>query len=295
MDNEKTHSSDHLEFLTIATEGNPASALPGQDGSRKTTLIDDAAQIEPLDGDFFQWSSIRLPTNVKVATTAEHKMSFVQGLRLYPKAMAWSALLSATIVMEGFDTTLIGNFFAFPVFQQAYGSFVPGHGYQISPAWQTALPNGAITGEIIGLCLNGFLTDHFGYKKTVIAALIWLCMFVFLAFFGFNIQMLMASTVLCGLPWGVFQTLSTTYAGEVMPLTLRAYLTSNVNMCWLVGQLISAGVIRGMVREKSEWSYRVPFGLQWVFAIVILAGVVFAPESPWYAKASKRILIQDKS
>ena len=35
---------------------------------------------------------------------------------------------------------------------------------------------------------------------------------------------------------GVFQTLSTTYAAEVMPVALRAYLTSNVNMCWLIGQ-----------------------------------------------------------
>lgn len=74
--------------------------------------------------------------------------------------------------MEDYDATLIGGSLAFPAFRRNYGSRVPGHGFQISPAWQTALPNDAITGEIIGLCLNGFLTDRFGYKKTVIAALL---------------------------------------------------------------------------------------------------------------------------
>lgn len=67
-----------------------------------------------------------------------------------------------------------------------------------------------------------------------------------------------------------------------MPVALRAYLTSNVNNCWLIGQLISAGVIKGLVQDESQWSYRVPLGLQWVFAMLILAGVIFAPESPYW-------------
>jgi SP family general alpha glucoside:H+ symporter-like MFS transporter len=206
----------------------------------------------------------------------------LSGLRLYPKAIAWSTLLSATIVMEGYDTTLINNFLAFPAFREAYGRYIPGAGYQISPSWQAALPNGAITGEILGLCLNGILTERFGYKKVVIGALLWLCAFISLSFFAFNIQTLMASTILCGLPWGVFQTLSTTYSSDIMPAALRVYLTSNVNMCWLIGQLISSAIIRALIKRDSKWSYRIPFGLQWVFALSILSGVVFAPESPWW-------------
>lgn len=196
--------------------------------------------------------------------------------------MAWSALLSMTIVMEGYDTNLIGNFFAYPVFRERYGRYVPGHGYQISPSWQAALPNGATTGEILGLCISGMLTERVGYKKTVIGALLWLCAFISLSFFALNIQMLMASAILCGLPWGFFQTLSTTYASDVMPAVLRAYLTSNVNMCWLIGQLISSGIIRSLIAWDSKWSYRIPFGLQWVFALSILGGVALAPESPWW-------------
>jgi hypothetical protein len=35
-----------------------------------------------------------------------------------------------------------------------------------------------------------------------------------------------------GIPWGIFQTLTTSYAAEVTPTHLRAYLTTYVNLCW---------------------------------------------------------------
>lgn len=38
----------------------------------------------------------------KVATTQEHEMSLWQGLKLYPKAIGWSVLLSTAIIMEGY-------------------------------------------------------------------------------------------------------------------------------------------------------------------------------------------------
>jgi hypothetical protein len=65
-----------------------------------------------------------------------------------------------------------------------------------------------------------------------------------------------------------------------MPVVMRAYLLSNVNMCWLLGQICGVGVVRGLVKSQSQWSYRIPFGLQWVFAVPILVGVILAPESP---------------
>ncbi len=40
------------------------------------------------------------------ATEAENKMTFIGGVSLYPKAMAWSILLSLTLVMEEYDTAL---------------------------------------------------------------------------------------------------------------------------------------------------------------------------------------------
>lgn len=48
--------------------------------------------------------------NAKSATDKEHQMSLWQGLRLYPKAVGWSMVISLCIAMEGFDLCLLGTF-----------------------------------------------------------------------------------------------------------------------------------------------------------------------------------------
>ncbi len=47
--------------------------------------------------------------NAKNATEKEHSMTLMQGIRLYPKAIAWSMLISTCIAMEGYDVCLINN------------------------------------------------------------------------------------------------------------------------------------------------------------------------------------------
>lgn len=49
---------------------------------------------------------------------------------------------------------------------------------------------------------------------------------IFIPFFSNSLGMLVAGEVICGLPWGVFQTLTTAYAAEVCPIQLRGYLAS---------------------------------------------------------------------
>jgi MFS transporter, SP family, general alpha glucoside:H+ symporter len=64
------------------------------------------------------------------------------------------------------------------------------------------------------------------------------------------------------MPLGMFQTVTCVYAIELVPTSLRAYLTSFVNMCWLLGQLIASGVLRGTLNMPAPWAFRVPFALQ---------------------------------
>lgn len=41
----------------------------------------------------------RMIENARSATDKEHKMTLMQGVRLYPKAIFWSVLISSTIIM----------------------------------------------------------------------------------------------------------------------------------------------------------------------------------------------------
>jgi SP family general alpha glucoside:H+ symporter-like MFS transporter len=164
------------------------------------------------------------------ATESEQNMTLKQGLKLYPKAIAWSVLLSAAIIMEGFDKVLIANLFAVPAFKQKYGSLLPDGTYELTAAWQAGLTNGAYAGEILGLLLNGIIADRIGYRWTMMGALFAVNLFIFIVFFAQNIQMLLVGLIFCGIPWGVFQTLTCTYAAEVTPVPLRPILTTFVNV-----------------------------------------------------------------
>lgn len=63
--------------------------------------------------------------------------------------------------------------------------------------------NGARAGEVIGLLINGFVSERFGYRKTMIGALIAMAGFIFILFFAPNVQTLVIGEVFCGIPWGM--------------------------------------------------------------------------------------------
>ncbi len=122
----------------------------------------------------------------------------------------------------------------------------------------------------------------FGQKRVLLCSLILLSAFISITFFAPSIGVLTAGEVLCGLPWGVFATATPAYASEVLPLSLRVYLTSYTNMCFIIGQLIAAGVLKGLSTRTDEWSYRIPFAIQWIWPTFLFPVLLFAPESPWH-------------
>ncbi len=50
----------------------------------------------------------------------------------------------------------------------------------------------------------------------------------------------------------------------------------------IIGQLISIGVLDGLQNLTTQWSYRIPFAIQWIWPVPIILATFFAPESPWW-------------
>ncbi|KAI8623939.1 maltose permease MAL31 [Xylariaceae sp. FL1651] len=217
------------------------------------------------------------------ATDEEHNLTFRQAIRRHSKAVMWSVLLSTSIIMEGYDIVLVGSFYAQPSFSRRYGDYIPStDSYQISASWQNGLSNAVSVGTIIGAFFNGYFTHRFGYRAVLLTSLAAECAFIFLTFFANSLPVLLVGEFLCGIPWGVFATMAPAYASEICPLALRGHLAVYVNLCWGIGQLISAGVQSGFADNHTEWSYRIPFAIQWAWPIPLFAVLWFAPESPWH-------------
>ncbi|KAK4237895.1 sugar transporter-like protein [Achaetomium macrosporum] len=214
----------------------------------------------------------------------------MQALRENRRAVFWSIMISMSIIMEGYDTILIGNFFAYPEFAKKFGVFYGGTtGWQVPVAWQTGLNMSSTVGAIFGGLMNGYLASRFGYRWVMIGAMGFLNAFIFVVFFAPNAAALVGAQILCGLCWGVFATLSPAYASEVCPTNLRGYLTTYVNLCWAIGQLLASGVLRGCLPIAGEMGYKIPFAIQWVWPLPLMVIAYLAPESPWYLVRRDRL------
>lgn len=69
---------------------------------------------------------------------------------------------------------------------------------------------------------------------------------------------------------------------QITPVVLRGLSTAGVNLGIALGQLLSNAAVKGFGEREDRWAYRGPFTLQLFFVAFLLAGLWFAPESPWY-------------
>jgi len=82
----------------------------------ETSHMEDISKKEALqfpEKDHLDSSAIKnnVIHDAKRASDNEHKMTLLQGIRLYPKAVGWSLLISTCIAMEGYDVCLLSNFY----------------------------------------------------------------------------------------------------------------------------------------------------------------------------------------
>ncbi|KIN03386.1 hypothetical protein OIDMADRAFT_118647 [Oidiodendron maius Zn] len=241
----------------------------------RSSLVDHAAETASA-------TEIERLADAQDAIAQEHDLSFSQALKLYPKGVLWSIVMSTAVVMEGYDTKLIGTLFAQPAFQKRYGQLVKANSYQILAPWQAGLSNGSSVGQLFGLLIAGYISERYGFRRTMITGLAIIIPIIFITFFAPSLVVLEVGQILFGVPLGLFQTTPVIYALEISPLCLRAYLTNYVNFCWAFGQIIATGILRGVLNLDNQWAYRIPFAVQWVWPVILIPLLYFAPESPWW-------------
>ena len=149
--------------------------------------------------------------------------------------------------MESYDVFLMGNFVALPYFKQRFGVFYPelnnGDGeWVIETKWQQALQVSGQLGALIGVFLAGPLTSRIGYRWATLSGLMLLNAFIFVMYFAESLEVMFASQILEGIPWGIFIANAPAYCSEIVPIQLRAPCTQMLQMFWAIGSMIVGGV-----------------------------------------------------
>ena len=60
-----------------------------------------------------QWGQRSLSVAAQEVVRDEKDMSIREALKIYKKAILWSLVISTCVIMEGYDTNLLGNFYAY--------------------------------------------------------------------------------------------------------------------------------------------------------------------------------------
>ena len=228
-------------------------------------------------------------------TDFEHNLTLREAIRIYRKGVMFAFLITLSIIMRMYDIGIINSFFALPAFQQRYGTLVPGHGLQIPAQWQVALGIASLVGQVIGAMLVTYPMEWIGRKKTLVISLLMTSCLTFMQFFSPSIQVLAASEYLSGVVWGSYQVLIPTYSSEILPNVLRPYLAAWISVNYDIGQLIISGITTAFDTWTSQWGYRIPFAIQWVWPCIVLPTLIFCPESPWWLLRHDRVEEAEKA
>jgi len=57
----------------------------------------------------------------------------------------------------------------------------------------------------------------------------------------------------------------------------------------LVGEILCGFSWEGLINRPDQWSYRIPFALQWIWPVPLMIVCFFMPESPWYLVRNDRL------
>ncbi|OAA53645.1 General substrate transporter [Niveomyces insectorum RCEF 264] len=182
------------------------------------------------------------------AVTQEERLPEVAAVKRYPTTVLRAMAMSFTIIIEGYDTVLISSLTA--------SNYYPGiDRTELAGSSEVGLGDAAKCGAVVGLLINGYITECWSHRRVTLAALVIMCGLVFVSFFAPSVEVLLAGQVLVGVPWG----------------------------------LVAAGVLQGLVNNTTVWAFRIPFAIMRAWPVPIFFLAFFAPDSPWWLVRKGRL------
>jgi sugar porter (SP) family MFS transporter len=76
---------------------------------------------------------------------------------------------------------------------------------------------------------------------------------------------------------------------EIAPRKVRGALVSGYQFCITIGILIANGAVYSTKYRNDTGSYRIPIGIQFIWALILAVGLFFLPESPRYYVKKDRL------
>jgi sugar porter (SP) family MFS transporter len=156
--------------------------------------------------------------------------------------------------------------------------FIP-KDFKLSPFLTGAIVAALLLGAMVGSALAGRLSDRMGRRRLIIIAAVVFTAGALLAALAPSIAVLILARFVLGLAVGSAALVVPLYLSEIAPTEVRGAISS-LNQLMIVAGILAAFIVNAILASSGNW--RLMLGLAAVPSVILLAGMMFMPETPRY-------------
>jgi len=151
------------------------------------------------------------------------------------------------------------------------------------PSWRKSLIVSILSaGTFFGALMAGDFADFIGRRPTIILGCVVFIIGIILQTAATAYGLLIAGRLIAGFGVGFVSAIIILYMSEISPKRVRGALVSGYQFCITIGLLLASCVDYGTQNRNDTGSYRIPVGLQMLWALILGTGLFLLPESPRY-------------
>lgn len=195
-------------------------------------------------------------------------------------------------ILFGYDSGYINGVLGMAFFKQAFGHpvslDVDQTGYSIA-TWQKSLIVSILSlGTFVGALVSGSIAEFIGRRYTIMLSCLLFSVGVAIQVGAGKVNDLVGGRLVAGLGVGGISSVVILYVSEIAPKRFRGALVSVYQWAITIGLLIAACIDKATEHLDTSASYRIPIGLQLLWALILGVGLYYLPESPrYYVKKNK--------
>lgn len=206
--------------------------------------------------------------------------------RLYFCALA----ASMGSAMFGYDSAFIGGTLSLPSFQRDFG--LTSQSAEVRAALSAHIVSTFQGGCFFGAILIYWLNERFGRRKSLITAGTVFCIGVIMQLCSVGrIGLMYAGRAFTGLGVGSSSLVIPQYIAECAPPAVRGGLVGLFEICLQLGTVVGFWINYGVnehVSPHSRSQWRIPVGVQFGPAVLLIVGMFFVIDSPrWLIKKGR--------
>lgn len=184
----------------------------------------------------------------------------------------------------GWDTGTISGFVQMPSFKQTFGEWnVKDNSFEFTNTRVGLIISIFNIGCAVGGITLGKLGDVFGRKIGLMGVMMIYIVGIIVQISSFHWVQFMVGRIISGLAVGAVSVLSPMFIAETSPAEIRGIMVSCYQLMITLGILLGYITTFGTVHSYDDArQWRIPLGLCFVWAVAMIGGMLFLPESARY-------------